>query len=149
MYFNRQLVFLYIILAVSCGYLASSQSLGSPIVDGGLTPAFFPMLVGCAAILFASMLIVQKLRTVQEEVPATAPRTYIHLWVVVAIFFYVLAFKPLGYFLSSGLFVFALIVLFSSFEKLPVKAALAAVVTGVAYIMFQQLFGVRLPTLWG
>lgn len=149
MLLNRQLVFLYVTLAVSVGYLVSALRLGPPISDEGLTPAFFPMLVGCAAILFASILILQKLREVREEPAAEAPRTYTHLWVVVAIFLYVVAFKPLGYFLSSGLFVFALIVLFSSFEKLLIKAVISAVVTAVAYLMFEQLFGVRLPMLWG
>lgn len=149
MLLNRQLIFLYVTLAVSIGYLVSALSLGVPITDGGLTPTFFPMLVGIVAIIFASVLILQKLREVRDEPAAVAPRTFTHLWVVVAIFFYIVAFKPLGYFLSSGLFVFALIVLFSSFEKLVIKAVIAAVVTGVAYLMFQQLFGVRLPTIWG
>ncbi|MBV7396902.1 tripartite tricarboxylate transporter TctB family protein [Mameliella sediminis] len=148
MLLNRQLVFLYVTLAVSIGYLVSALSLGAPVVDDGLTPAFFPMLVGCAAILFCSILILQKARDLRDDPPNKAPRTFTHLWVVVAIFFYIVAFKPLGYFLSSGLFVFALIVLFSSFEKLVIKAVIAAVVTGVAYLMFQQLFGVRLPMLW-
>ncbi|WP_235866713.1 tripartite tricarboxylate transporter TctB family protein [Primorskyibacter flagellatus] len=146
---NRQLVFLYVTLAVSVGYLVSALRLGAPVVDGGLTPAFFPMLVGGTAILFAGVLIVQKLREARDAPPVETPRTFTHLWVVVAVFLYVVAFKPLGYFLSSGLFVFALIVLFSGREKLLVKAVISAVVTGVAYLMFQQLFGVRLPTLWG
>lgn len=149
MLLNRQLLFLYVTLAVSVGYLLSALRLGPPLADGGLTPSFFPLLVGAAAILFSGLLILQQLRAPREDAPAEAPRSHTHLWVVVAIFFYILAFRPLGYFLSSGLFVFALIVLFSSREKLLIKAAIAAVVTGVAYLMFQQLFGVRLPTLWG
>ena len=149
MLLNRQLVFLYLILAVSVGYLVSALNLGAPIADGSLTPAFFPILVGCAAILFASILTLQKLRETRDEPEDTAPRTFTHLWVVVAMFIYIAAFRQLGYFLSSGLFVFALIVLFSSFEKLAIKAVIAAVVTGVAYLMFKQLFGVRLPNIWG
>jgi len=149
MLLNRQLVFLYVTLAVSVGYLVTALSLGAPIADGGLTPAFFPLLVGAAAILFAGILIVQQLRTAQDEATADKPGSYTHLWIAVAIFFYIVAFKPLGYFLSSTLFVFALIVLFSSFEKLLVKAVISVVVVGAAYLMFQQLFGVRLPTPWG
>jgi len=157
MLLNRQLVFLYVTLAVSVGYLVTALSLGAPIADNGLTPAFFPILVGCAAIVFCSILIVQALRVPPEAAPQTAPdtetadeaRSYTHLWVVVAIFFYIVAFRTLGYFLSSGLFVFALILLFSKFEKLVLKAVISAAIVGVAFVMFQQLFGVRLPTLWG
>ncbi len=149
MLLNRNLVFLYVILAVSVGYFVTALNLGAPTLDGGLTPSFFPILVGGAAILFATILIVQKLRSGAEADSADEPRTFTHVWVAVAIFGYILAFKPMGYFISSGLFVFALIVIFSSFEKLLVKAAISAAIVVIAYLMFQQLFGVRLPTLWG
>jgi len=158
MLLNRQLVFLYVTLAVSVGYLVTALSLGAPVAENGLTPAFFPILVGGAAIVFCSILILQALRasadTKSDAKSDTGPatpeiRNYTHLWVVVAIFFYILGFKPLGYFLSSGLFVFALILLFSKFDKLLLKAVISAAIVGTAYLMFQQLFGVRLPTLWG
>lgn len=152
MLLNRQMVFLYVTLAVSVGYLITALSLGAPIADSGLTPAFFPTLVGAMAIVFCSILTVQALRAKPEQ--DTAPSSdeggsYTHLWVVAAIFLYIVAFKPLGYFLSSSLFVFALILLFSTLEKLVIKAAIAVAIVAVAYVMFQQLFGVRLPTLWG
>ncbi|MFU1476466.1 tripartite tricarboxylate transporter TctB family protein [Roseovarius sp. C7] len=149
MLLNRQLVFLYVTLAVSIGYLVTALSLGAPVAENGLTPAFFPIFVGGAAIVFCSILILQALRAEPEIAPKAEPRRFTHLWVVVAIFFYILAFKPLGYFLSSGLFVFALILLFSSFDKLVLKALISAAIVGAAYLMFQQLFGVRLPTIWG
>ncbi|OIQ33655.1 MAG: hypothetical protein BM562_01165 [Alphaproteobacteria bacterium MedPE-SWcel] len=149
MLLNRQMVFLYVTLAVSVGYLVTALSLGAPIAESGLTPAFFPILVGSAAIVFCSILILQALRAAPEAMPAAKLRSYTHLWVVVAIFVYIAAFKPLGYFLSSGLFVFALIVLFSNFEKLLLKAIISAVIVAAAFVMFQHLFGVRLPVLWG
>ncbi|QPM91959.1 hypothetical protein PSAL_032220 [Pseudooceanicola algae] len=149
MLFNRQLIFLYFTLAASVGYLVTALSLGAPIAESGLTPAFFPTLIGGLAIVFCCILILQALRSGPEADPVEEGRNYTHVWVVVAIFFYIVAFQPLGYFLSSGLFVFALILLFSKFEKLLQKALISAAIVVVAFIMFQQLFGVRLPTLWG
>ncbi|WP_417808772.1 tripartite tricarboxylate transporter TctB family protein [Thioclava sp.] len=149
MTFNRQPLFLYFTLAVSVGYFITALSLGAPVSESGLTPSFFPILLGGAAIVFASVLIVQKLRAEHDGPGPSEPRIYTHLWVVVAIFVYIVAFKPLGYFISSSLFVFALLLLFSSFEKLLQKAVISVVIVGVAYVMFQQLFGVRLPTPWG
>ncbi|WP_323764388.1 tripartite tricarboxylate transporter TctB family protein [Marinovum sp.] len=134
---------------MSVGYLISALSLGAPISESGLTPSFFPILVGAAAILFAAVLILQQLRATSAPEEEAAPANYTHLWVAVAIFVYILGFKPLGYFLSSYLFVLALIVIFSSFEKLLIKLVISAAIVGIAYLMFQQLFGVRLPTLWG
>ncbi|WP_255731235.1 tripartite tricarboxylate transporter TctB family protein [Phaeobacter sp. B1627] len=155
------MVFLCVTLAVSAGYLVTALRLGAPIAESGLTPAFFPILVGGAAIVFCSILILQALRAEreapakgapdeeQDEAPENEAQGYTHVWVVVAIFFYIVAFRPLGYFISSGLFVFALILLFSNVEKLILKGVITAAIVGVAYVMFQQLFGVRLPTLWG
>ncbi len=68
---------------------------------------------------------------------------------IAAIFVYIMAFRTVGYFISSGLFVFALIVIFSSVEKLVLKAVISAAIVAICYVMFQKLFGVRLPTLWG
>ncbi|MEQ3625744.1 MAG: tripartite tricarboxylate transporter TctB family protein [Celeribacter sp.] len=146
---NRQLLFLYVILAVSVGYLISAMSLGAPTDEGRLTPSFFPILVGAAAIVFCGVLITQTFRAAPAPKRSAEPPRYTHLWIVVAIFFYILAFKTVGYFTSSGLFVFALIVLFSSFEKLIQKALISVAVVLAGYVMFQYLFGVRLPTLWG
>jgi putative tricarboxylic transport membrane protein len=142
-------IFLYLILALSVGYFITALSLGSPLTDGGVTPSFFPILLGATSILLSCVVILQKLRETADETAEAAPPIYGHLWVVAAIFLYIVAFKPLGYFISSSLFVFALVLLFSSFEKLLTKALISVAIVGVAYVMFQQLFGVRLPTLWG
>jgi putative tricarboxylic transport membrane protein len=149
MLMNRYLLFLYVVLAVSVGYLVSAISIGDPFSSNGITPSFFPILVGVAAIIFASVLIIQTLRETSGQQAENGPAIYTHIWVTVAIFIYITIFRTTGYFFSSWLFVLALIVLFSSFEKLVQKAAISAVVVGLGYIMFQQLFGVRLPTLWG
>lgn len=149
MFIHRQNAFLYFILVVSVGYLISAMSLGAPIVDNGLTPSFFPIVVGAVAILFSTVLITQSLRNPPEERASDEPRNYTHLWVVAAIFVYIVAFRQIGYFISSSLFVFALIVIFSPLEKFLLKAGISVLVVAICYVMFQKLFGVRLPTLWG
>ena len=148
MLLNRQLLFLFAMLAVSVGYLVSALSLGAPVGESGLTPSFFPIMVGGAAIIFSSILILQKLRTKSDEDQDETPSSYTHIGVVVAVFVYILAFRPVGYFISSTVFVFALILLFSSFEKLLQKALISVAIVVIGYVMFQQLFGVRLPTPW-
>ena len=146
MLLNRQLLFLFAMLAVSVGYLVSALSLGAPVGESGLTPSFFPIMVGVAAIIFSSILILQKLRTKSDQ--DETPSSYTQIGVVVAVFVYILAFRPVGYFISSTVFVFALILLFSSFEKLLQKALISVAIVVIGYVMFQQLFGVRLPTPW-
>lgn len=146
---NRYLTFLCVTLAVSVGYLFTAIGLGDPFSDRGLTPSFFPILIGVAAIIFVSVLIVEKLREAPEEEAAAGPGIYTHIWVTFAIFIYIALFRTVGYFLSSWVFVLALILLFSAREKFAQKAVIAAAIVGLVYLMFQQLFGVRLPTIWG
>lgn len=146
---TRKPIFLYFILAVSVGYFITAMNLGAPLADGGVTPSFFPVLLGGVSILLSCIVILQKLRATADETGEAAPPIYTHLWVVLAIFVYIVAFKPLGYFISSSFFVFSLILLFSSFEKILQKTVISVVIVGIAHVMFQQLFGVRLPTPWG
>lgn len=60
---------------------------------------------------------------------------------------YVLAFTQLGYLASSLLYVFAIMIIFSNTEKWLSKLVIAALIVGLGYLLFEQLFGVRLPSL--
>lgn len=148
MLFDRQSLFLYVLLAVSVGYLVSAISLGAPISDSNVTPSFFPIILGIASTSFATTLVFQN-RSRFEAPASRVSASRAHLWIIAVIFAYIVAFRPLGYFISSSLFVFALLIIFSSAGKLVQKALISLAIVGSAYIMFQQLFGVRLPTLWG
>ena len=155
MFFNKNLVFYYFILVFSLGYLVTAISLGAPVVDSRLEPSFFPIVIGSFALLFSLILLYRQ--AAKNNATGSAPKTqpasaehskYAPALIMLAIFVYILAFSYLGYFISSYLFVLSVILIFSSFEKFLQKAAISFIIALVGYLLFEQVFGVRLPALW-
>ncbi|WP_088744211.1 tripartite tricarboxylate transporter TctB family protein [Cobetia sp. QF-1] len=87
--------------------------------------------------------------TAEKEIPATGVLSWftpaLRLMTVTAL--YILAFSHLGYLLSSALYVYAIMLLFSGRQKWMSKALIACVIAGLGYVLFEQLFNVHLPTL--
>lgn len=70
--------------------------------------------------------------------------------VMLATAVYIFLFVPLGYGLSTLIYVSALFVIFEFRTRQPVAFAIyALVVTAIFYILYAVLFGVRLPELFG
>ncbi|SFG53335.1 tripartite tricarboxylate transporter TctB family protein [Neptunomonas qingdaonensis] len=149
----KKLIFQLLILAVSIGYLITAINLGSPIVEGSIQPSFFPLILGSFAVLFSGVLFYNEFSAVKRsgltETDSAGEKQFSVPIIIVSIFIYIIAFSTVGYFISSALFVFAIILVFSSKGKYAQKAAISIVIVTLGYIVFEQLFGVRLPALWG
>ncbi|MEO9655971.1 tripartite tricarboxylate transporter TctB family protein [Marinomonas sp.] len=155
MLFNKNLVFYYFVLLFSMGYLVTAISLGNPIVESRLEPSFFPIVIGSFAVFFSLILLSRQFaknkaepKTSQTDMPASEKAKFAPTLIMLAIFVYILAFSYVGYFISSYLFVLSVILIFSSVEKFLQKAALSFIIALVGYLLFEQVFGVRLPALW-
>ncbi len=140
-------VFMFIISLV---YLITGINLGQPIVEGAIEPSFFPIILGSCSVTFSSILLYFNLseKTVDTSVREKSQKTVMHsvsaLVIVTAI--YIGLFTTIGYILSSILYVFATIVLFSDKKKLLQKFFISLTIVIIGYLIFEQLFGVRLPT---
>ena len=147
----RKMFFQLLIFMLSIGYLVTAIDLGSPTVDGRLQPSFFPLIVGSAAVLFSGILLFREWVTLRkEDLEATKnSRLSVAPIIIVSILIYILGFSALGYFVPSALFVFSMMLIFSEREKIVQKAVISVVVVTIGYLIFEQLFGVRLPSLRG
>ena len=155
MLFNKNLVFYYFILVFSLGYLVTAISLGKPIVESRLEPSFFPIVIGSFAVFFSLILLSRQFaknkaepETNKTDMKASDNARFAPALIMLAIFIYILAFSYMGYFISSYLFVLSVILIFSSFEKFLQKAAISFIIALIGYLLFEQVFGVRLPALW-
>ncbi|MFD2437537.1 tripartite tricarboxylate transporter TctB family protein [Modicisalibacter luteus] len=154
---SKRLVFPLFLLAFCLLYFISSISLGVPLEDGRLTPAFFPLTLGVISTAFAVIFLVRTIRKTHNEEGSEPPERagrkehrkaasffrhrcyhYIHY-----------SFPAVGYFLSSLFYVFSIIVIFSDFKKIFTKSTLTTAVVILGYLLFEQVFRVRLPALWG
>ena len=149
----KKLIFQLLILAVSIGYLITAINLGSPIAEGSIQPSFFPLILGSFSVLFSGVLFYNEFSAVKRsgltETDSAAENQFSVPVIIVSILIYIIAFSTVGYFISSALFVFAIILVFSSKGKYAQKGAISIVIVTLGYIVFEQLFGVRLPALWG
>jgi len=155
MLLNRNLVFLYLVFALSLGYLITAINLGSPLSDGRVEPSFFPILLGIFSVTFSAILVFREFASIKrssqlaEDDSSVGKANYSPLWVMLSIFIYIMAFQVVGYFLSSFLFVLSIIVIFSSLDKIIQKTIISLIIAALGYLVFEQMFGVRLPALWG
>ncbi|WP_084783613.1 tripartite tricarboxylate transporter TctB family protein [Marinobacterium aestuarii] len=158
---SGKILFHVFVLVVSCGYLLSAFSLGMPVVESQLKPSFFPMLIGFLSVIFSAILFLREIRTDKasfigeareadqasdSDSEKTSDRSAYLIIAATAV--YIFAFSQIGYLLASALYVFAVMVIFSNREKIWQKLAIAIVTVGIGYLVFEQMFGVRLPALW-
>lgn len=148
-----EVVFPLCLFLVTTIYLAATFSISTAFDPGFVNSAFTPRVV--AALMYVALLIVLRdaFRKRQEhagEGSAEGAAWAAPLWVVGLTCIYIAAFKPVGYVLSTLPYVFALFYVFRFEEKGLLKRLLYAVaITAIFYILFAELFGVRLPKAGG
>jgi putative tricarboxylic transport membrane protein len=155
---SKRLVFPLFLLAFCLLYFISSIFLGVPLEDGRLTPAFFPLTLGVISTAFAVIFLVRTIRKTHNEEGSEPPQRELAeknlerlrpFFVIGATTIYIILFPAVGYFLSSLFYVFSIIVIFSDFKKIFSKSILTTAVVILGYLLFEQVFRVRLPALWG
>lgn len=160
MLLNKNVVFHFLLFFLSVGYFVIAINLGTPFANNGLQPSSFPLLIGLFAMMFSSILLYREVKLMKSTASSLEDDSQIDdaligkgrfapYGVMASIFLYIVLFTPLGYFLSSILFVLSIIIIFSSLEKVLQKIVISTIIVAFGYLVFEQMFGVRLPTLWG
>lgn len=151
-----------VLALLALGYLIGGLAMGQPLEAGKLTPSFFPLLIGVLATVLCGLQWWSSVRGAGAQNPAEASvdadrqegsasgrRLSPELTLMLATLVYVLVFQWLGYVLSTLVYVLVVMLLFSGLDKWLSKAAIALAITAVGFVLFNQIFNVRLPTLWG
>ncbi|HQU88327.1 MAG TPA: tripartite tricarboxylate transporter TctB family protein [Denitromonas sp.] len=153
---KRQAIFPLFILICSIIYLIEAVRLGQPVTAEGIRPSFVPMVIGALSSIFSLILTLKALgqnevKPPSDEYAAEAAKPLVSpaVLTIIAISIYIALFQMIGYALSSLIFVFAITTIFSERNRWLHKLATSAAVVAFGYIVFEQLFGVRLPALWG
>lgn len=143
-----RIIFVCTLLLAGVYFWATAQipslELGDP-----LGPKAFPRLLGVGLLISAAMLLAEILRDrkkVQAE-PAPAWRWEPHQWVVVAISawtaIYILVFEPLGYMLSTAVYLLVLTAYFNRGRWL-MNVLTSVLFAAISYFAFTKLLGVNL-----
>ncbi|GLQ53910.1 tripartite tricarboxylate transporter TctB family protein [Devosia nitrariae] len=137
------------LLILTTIYLAETFRLRSQMSESFWEgPRAMPVL---ACVLMYALLVLVLVRQFRAASTAPAEGSAVRpILVTVATAIYIFAFEPLGYGLSTILFVSALFVIFGFKLEKPISFAIHAVaVTAVFYVLYAVLFGIRLPELYG
>lgn len=142
------------LLVVTTIYLAATFTISTAFDTSFVNSAFTPRVV--TVIMYLALLVVlrdavrRRSRAEGNENEKEAAGWAQPLWVVLLTCVYIAVFRPLGYVLSTLPYVYALFHVFRFEETNWLKRALyAAVITAVFYVLFAELFNVRLPKAWG
>ncbi len=145
-------VFPLMLMVLTTIYFAASFQIHAQFTpEGEMGPQHIPMLVSALMYIALFTVLIQELRT-----PCAIGETDEHasllrpLLVVLATAVYIWLFRPLGYALSTALFVATLFIVFRFEIKRPLHFVFYVLaVVAVFYGLFAGIFHVRLPTLIG
>ena len=127
-----------------------SLELGDP-----LGPKAFPRMLGVGLLVGAAMLLFEIIRnsakaklSADRGEPSTEPKWDRHHWLVVAIAVwtavFIVVFEPLGFILSTAVYLLALTMAFNRNRWL-MNVLTSVLFSVISYFMFTKLLGVNLP----
>ncbi len=144
-------IILVCILVLAGVYFWATSQIPTLEIGDPLGPKAFPRLLGGGLLVCAAMLLAEMLKERKSEPKAAAPEeaedtsTYkIVAGVVVATGIYFALFEPLGYAVSTSLFLLAMTYYFNK-GKLWTNVLTSVLYSFISYYMFSSLLGVNLP----
>ncbi len=147
---NRQVVFALFILVLDLGYLLQALELPLPFARGEPGPSFLPLILVVLLAVGALGVLVENLRGEASAGEREGDFALRSVALIALTGGFIAAFEPLGYWIATAAYTFAVGWLFEQERIGPLRAlatsALISIgVTGVGWLFFQQLFDLFLP----
>ena len=138
-----------VLLAGTTAYLVAALGITTAYEEEGVGPSFFPIVIALVMCPALVLVLLDGLRAQRNTDPEPL-RLKDPVKVVLLTGGYILLFRPLGYFLATTLYVYSLFFVFNFGAGSFVRRVLTAVVIALAFfLLFEAVFGVRLPKLFG
>lgn len=152
---NGQAVFALLLLILNTGYFLETLSLPRPFLLGEPGPSFLPLVLSGVLYIACGRILYAELRGIGDTADEGAPAggfsiRPVILAVITGIFVY--AFEPLGYWVATSLYTFAVAALFEleessrPFRLFGVAATVAIGMTVTGWLFFVTLFDLYLPS---
>lgn len=152
---NRQVAFALVLIVVDIGYFLDALTLPRPFAQGEPGPAFMPFLLSIVLFVACVRILWKEARGLggdgEEDDAARIgfrPRAFA-LMAATGAFVYL--FEPLGYWIATLLYTFAVALFFERervgdfVRALPLSAMMAAGITTAGWLFFVTLFDLMLP----
>jgi len=144
---STTLLAIILIIANSIYFIEGIRT--APIIKNGeISITFFPLFISFLLFITAGCLLYAGVRE-KTSTSFSLLKISKPIAIIVTTLIYVAIFKKVGYLLSSILYIFGLMLLFDDQKDLKNKNILnivySAVIVLVIYLLYQKVFGVRLP----
>jgi putative tricarboxylic transport membrane protein len=139
-----------ILIVVTAVYLIEGMRTLRPFQEGTAGPSFFPIVVSVIMIVALGSVMWGAWRRTgrREEAAPAALAEPIKVVLVTAV--YIALFRPAGYFVSTALYVLALLYVFRFKARHAwVNLVWAVLISGACFVLFSEVFRIRLPKLGG
>lgn len=140
------------LMVITVIYLIDALRKVRPLEEGTAGPAFFPIVISIVMIVALLSLVWNGWRKIgSPEKEGNAVEAVALAEPIKVVFLtagYIAVFKPAGYFLSTAAYVLALLLVFRfKARNVFVNIFWAVIIAGVCFVLFSQIFQIRLPTL--
>lgn len=151
--FGAAVVLPVVLIVVTVVYLFEALRTMGPLEEGTGGPSFFPVVVSVIMLIALVPVLLKGLRAAppaDADTPARPIDYAAPVQVVLATVVYIALFKPAGYFLSTALYVLALLFVFRfKGRNRFVNLLWAVLIAGGCFLLFSEIFQIRLPKLGG
>lgn len=138
------------LLVATSVYFAAAFRISTGFSQGLVDAGFVPKIVAIAMYVALAFVIRDALKARRTKGGSSDGLHFADpLKIVLLTAVYVAVFRPLGYVLSTLAYVYLLFYVFRFDDSQPKRIAYAVGITAVFYLLFAQLFGVRLPKAGG
>jgi putative tricarboxylic transport membrane protein len=134
-----------VLFVVTTAYLLNALQVTTAYDDVGVGPTFFPVVLSVVMYCALAAVLFHALRA-PRGAAATPLRLKDPVKIVLLTAAYIALFRPLGYFISTTLYVWSLFLVFEFGSRNQIWKVVSAVLIAVAaWLLFDVAFGVRLP----
>jgi len=147
---NNTMIICIILFIWNTIYMIEAINMGSPIRKGRVGVNFFPIVISCLMYIVTFYLLVNSFKQNKEIIDFNFTRKSKPILIIVFTIIYILLFKPIGYMLSSILYIFSIVSIFDSKKRsLYIKIIYSVIIAILIFLLYEKIFAIRLPKLGG
>jgi len=147
---NNTMIICIILFIWNTIYMIEAINMGSPIRKGRVDVNFFPIVISCLMYIVTFYLLVNSFKQNKEIIDFNFTRKSKPILIIVFTIIYILLFKPIGYMLSSILYIFSIVSIFDSKKRsLYIKIIYSVIIAILIFLLYEKIFAIRLPKLGG
>ncbi len=147
---NNNILICLVIFIWNTIYIIEALKMGAPIKKGQVDINFFPIVISILMYIVTFYLFFQSLKQGKEIISFDLKKTSKPLLIIIFTISYILLLKPIGYMLSSILYIFSILSVFSAKKRsLYLKIIYSIVIAVLIFLLYEKIFAIRLPKLGG